>query len=227
MELKLITLPSKTKNESNLTDYTVILPELPFYGIGGTIYRVEETEDSYYKVIYNANGSINPQKIPVPKNKKRNFKPLLKDYCHDLKNYLDKVQNQYIECESNITDTTLTNKQFYTLALITLMATIASIPFLFSTAWIGLVFSTISALSFCILCDIHKKDIVKLKKQKQFKKQYIQYQRDLANYRSSNPIFKNKNDETNYTKINEVDKSYLKIFPKIRRLKKDNYNEAA
>lgn len=204
----------------------LLLPELPFYGVSGTIYRIEEAPESYYKVLYNANGTINPQKIPVPKNKKRNFKPILDDYCKDLKNYLDKFQNQYLEYENDTIKQNLTNKQFYLLASIATISTIISIPILLTTAWTGLVLSTISALSLYILCDIHKKDITTNKNRINFKKQYKSYQRDLANYRSSNPVYQ-KHYETTYTKIDGVDKSYLKFFPKIRILRKDNLKEAA
>lgn len=205
----------------------VLLPELPFYGIGGTIYRIEEAPESYYKVLYNQDGTINSRKIPVPKKKNKNFDLILKDYCEDLKNYLDKFQHQYLDCEKNAVTPVLTDKQFFCLAIVTIVASIISIPFLFTTVWFGLILELISGLSLYIVCDIHKKDVSKVNSYNVFKKQYKMCQRDLANYRSGKPICRQKNEETVYTNINNVDKSYLKFFPKIKILMKDEYSEVA
>ena len=222
-----LSLFKSKKDKTSENNIEILLPELPFYGLGGTIYRIEEAPESYYKVLYNQDGSINPQKIPVPKKKNKNFNLILKDYCEDLKNYLDKFQNQYLEYENNIDNPVLTNKQFYALAIVTALATVSSIPFLLTTAWTGIIFGTISALSLYVVCDIHKKDLQKIKSHNKFKKQYKKYQRDLVDYCSGNPIYKEKQAETIYTEIKKVDKSYLKIFPKIRILKKDKINETA
>lgn len=218
--------PTKTP-ETVDNKYKVLLPKLPFYGIGGTICRVEEAPESYYKVLYNSDGTINPQKIPVPKNKNKNYDLILNDYCKDLKNYLDKFQNQYLEYENSINKPTLTNKQFYILAAVTSLATIASIPFLLSTAWTGLLFTAISTLFLYIVCDIRKKDIKNNNQRNNFKKKYKQYKRALANYRSGNPMFEDKIIETTYTEFKKIDKSYLKIFPKIKILVKPKIKEAA
>jgi len=220
-------LKKKNESDKNVSGINLLLPELPFYGIGGTIYCIEEAPESYHKILYNQDGSINPNKIPVPKKKNKNFNLVLNDYCKDLKNYLDKFQNQYLEYESSINIHVLSDKQFYCLAIVTLIATLASIPFLFSTAWIGVIFATISGMSLYIVCDIHKNDVIKDKKHNRFKKQYKKYQRDLANYRSGKPIYKEKNEETVYTEIDKVDKSYLKFLPKIKILIKDEYKEVA
>lgn len=213
----------ETKPQEN-NNLELLLPELPFYGIGGTICRIEEAPESYYKVLYNQDGTINSQKIPVPKKKNKNLNLLLKDYYEDLKNYLDKFQTKYSESYHPV----LTNKQFYILAIITSLATTLSIPVLLSTAWTGLLFSAISAISLYIVCDLRKKDIQKSKNQSNFKKQYKTYQRNLADYRSGNSICNEKCIETTYTQINQIDKSYLKFFPKIKMLiKNDDYKEAS
>ena len=160
----------KDDNQSN--DNNLLLQELPFYGIGGTICRIEEAEESYYKVLYNQDGSINPLKIPVPKKKKKNFKYLLDDYFKDLVNYLDKFKNKHIELETSTYKEVLTNKQFILLSIITFLASIFSIPFLFTTTIIGLIFSTVSILSLYIVCDIHKKDAQTVNSRNVFIKQY-------------------------------------------------------
>lgn len=203
-----------------------LLTELPFYGIGGSIYRIEEAEEAYYKVLYNHDGSINSNKIPVPKKKNKNLQFLLKDYFEDLNKYLELFQNQYLDYENSSNKVTLTNKQFILLAIITLLASIFSIPFLFTTTYIGLLFSTISVLSLYIVCDIHKKDINRNKERNNFMKQYKELERDLANYRSGKSILK-ENNKTIYTEIKEVDKSNLKILPKIKTLTKDIVREIA
>lgn len=208
------------KTSYNNDDNKLLLSELPFYGIGGTIYRIEEAEESYYKILYNQDGSINPNKIPVPKKKSKNLQFLLKDYFMDLSNYLSKFENQYLDYENNTVKETLTNKQFILLVIITSLASIFSIPFLFTTTTIGLLFSTVSLLSLYIVCDIHKKDINNNNKRNTFMKQYKDLERDLANYNSGKNII-NEKKETIYSEIKKVDKSYLKIFPKIKTLTKE------
>lgn len=226
-ELFLSLFQPKKGNLIDNNNTKILLPEIPFYGIGGTICRIEEAPESYYKVLYNQDGTINQNKIPVPKKKTKNFNLILKDYCNDLKNYLDKFQEQYLAYENSDNKPILTNKQFYLLMTITSLATIASIPFLFTTTIAGLIFGTISATSLYIVCDIHKKDITNIKNSNQFKKQYKKYQRDLIDYRSGNAIYKEKQAETIYTEINKIDKSHLNIFPKIKILKKDEIQETA
>lgn len=204
-------------DELNNNDNNLLLQELPFYGIGGSIYRIEEAEEAYYKVLYNQDGSINPLKIPVPKKKKKNLQYLLDDYFKDLSNYLEKFKNKYIEYENNNYKVALTNKQFILLSLITFLASVFSMPFLFTTATIGLIFSVASILSLYIVCDIHKKDVKIITQRNMFIKQYSKLERDLKEYSVSKTKFKTK-DKTIYSSVNKMDNSYLKPFNKIKNL---------
>lgn len=205
----------KDDNQSN--DNNLLLQELPFYGIGGTICRIEEAEESYYKVLYNQDGSINPLKIPVPKKKKKNFKYLLDDYFKDLGNYLDKFKNKHIELETSTYKEVLTNKQFILLSIITFLASIFSIPFLFTTTIIGLIFSTVSILSLYIVCDIHKKDVQTINERNIFIDEYKKLEKYLKDYNTGKTNFKAK-DKPMHQKIKKMDNSYLKPLNRIKNL---------
>lgn len=205
----------KDDNQSN--DNNLLLQELPFYGIGGTICRIEEAEESYYKVLYNQDGSINPLKIPVPKKKKKNFKYLLDDYFKDLGNYLDKFKNKHIELETNTYKEVLTNKQFILLSTITFLASIFSIPFLFTTTIIGLIFSAVSILSLYIVCDIHKKDVQTINERNIFIDEYKKLEKYLKDYNTGKTNFKAK-DKPMHQEIKKIDNSYLKPLNRIKNL---------
>lgn len=220
-ELFLSLFQPKKGNLIDGNNNSILLPEIPFYGISGTICRVEEACDCYYKVVYNQDGSISPNKIPVPKKKKKNFNFVLRDYCEDIEKYLVKYQSKYLECENSMDNPIFTDRQYYLLMVVTLLATIASFPFLFTTAWVGLVFGTISSFSLYMVYDLHKKDTDKIKSHTEFKKNYKKLQRDLVRYQANNPLYKVRNSETIYTEIKNKDKSDLKMFPKIKRLMKE------
>lgn len=220
-----LSLLSQTNNESNSiesnSDTKVLLPKIPFYGLAGTICQIEETTDSYYKVLYNADGNINENKIPVPKKKSKNKKYLLNDYYKDLKKYLEANEAKYLEYENTNPNPILTNTQFYILAIVTFLASVSSLPFLFSTTWIGLIFATISTFSLYVVCDIHKNDLNKQKKYITFINNYKEYQRDLVNYNINNKLTKSKTPKTTYTEIENMEKSNEKLSTKLKQLKKE------
>lgn len=214
-------LPITKKQNSQSNNNQILLPKIPFYGINGTICHVEEAPESYYKVLYNQDGTINPNKIPVPKKKTKNFNLILKDYCEDLKKYLEKLESKYLEAENTIIKPVLSKKQFISLTIVTTLASIASIPFLFTTTWAGIAFGSFSIFSLYVVCDIHKKDTQKINASNKFKKQYKELQRNYVDYKNGNPIYKEKTNETIYTEIEKIDKSHLRIFPKIKILTKE------
>ena len=216
------------KNELLDNNNKLLFNELPFYGIGGTIYCIEEAEEAYYKVIYNQDGTINPQKLPIPKKKGRNFILVQEDYYNEVKTILDKLREQYLEYEHNNYKSILSNSQFYILAIVTFLASMASIPFLLSTAWIGLVFATVSVLSLYIVCDIHKRDIQNTKEKDTFMKQYKKLEKDLSDYQSGITISMEQSKKVNFTKVESVDKSFLnELSNNNRRLIKQEFTEAA
>lgn len=205
------------KNNEQIDDNNLLLQELPFYGIGGTIYRIEEAEESYYKILYNQDGSINPNKIPVPKKKKKNLKYLLDDYFKDLSNYLDKYKDKYIELNNNTYKEVLSKKEFVLLSSVTFLASIFSIPFLFTTATIGLIFSAISILSFYIVCDIHKKDIKNINERDIFVNQYSELEQYFSDYNTGNTDLKTIT-KTRYSSVKKIEHSYLRPLHIIRKL---------
>lgn len=205
------------KSNVRIEDNNLLLQELPFYGVGGTICRIEEAEEAYYKVLYNQDGSINPIKIPVPKKKKKNLKYLLDDYFKDLSNYLDKFRDKHVELDNNTYKEVLTKKQFLLLSSVTFLASIFSIPFLFTTATIGLIFSAVSILSFYIVCDIHKKDVNNINERDIFINQYREFEKFLREFKDGNTSFKSIT-KTKYSSIKKMDNSYLKPFNRIKNL---------
>lgn len=225
---KILSLPIFQSKKNNLLENNKLLfSEIPFYGIGGTIYRFEEADDSYYKVIYNQDGTINPQKLPISKKKGKNYRLLENDYYKEIEKYLKNLNDKYLEYTNNSYKANLTNKQFYILAIATFLASIVSIPFLLTTAWIGLVFATISVLSLYIVCDVHKKDVQNIKERSSFITQYKELERALTNYNLGSTNSKGKNTETTYTKIEGIDKSHVKIIPNIKILTNNGLKEAA
>ena len=60
-------------------------------------------------------------------------------------------------------------------------------------------------------------NITKENTRKNFMRQYKNYQRDLANYKSSNPVYKDKYEKTLYPELPKKDTSYLRFIPKILR----------
>ena len=210
------------KKEEIDTNYNeILLPEIPFYGISGSICRIEEAEESYYKVLYNHDGTINKTKIPVPKKKNKNFNLIIKDYYEDLKQYLDIFENTYLEYETNNITKILTNKQYYCLLIVTFLASLLSIPFLFTTSIIGVIFGSISIFSLYLVYDIHKKDEEKINIRNTFKNNYKQLQNNLVEYKNGNIKYKEKQKETIYTEIKKLEKNNLKIFPKLNILTKE------
>lgn len=205
------------KNNSQIEENNLLLQKLPFYGVGGSIYRIEEADEAYYKILYNQDGSINPNKIPVPKKKKKNLKYLLDDYFKDLSNYLDKYKDKHIELDNNNYKEVLTNKQFILLSSVTFLASIFSIPFLFTTTTIGLVFSAISILSLYIVCDIHKKDVKNINERDIFINQYKELEKYLKDYNTGNTDVKTI-IKTRYSSVKKMEHSYLKPFYIIKKL---------
>lgn len=224
---QLLTLSIFQSKKDNLSENNnkLLFPELPFYGIGGTIHHIEEAPEAYYKVLYNQDGTINSLKLPISKKKGKNYALIKKEYYQEVEKCLKVYETQYLEHENNKYKPTLTNNQFYLLAIVTFLAGIASIPFLLTTAWIGLIFTTVSVLALYIVCDLHKKDITNTKNQSEFKKQYKELQRNLIDYKSGTST--KKKVETSYTKIEEIDKSSLKTLPNIKILTKEGIKEAA
>lgn len=215
---------SKKENLIEVDDNLLLVPELPFYGIAGTICRIEEAPEAYYKVLYNQDGTINPLKIPVPKKKKRNLSLLLGDYINDVKKYLEVYQDKYIDYSDKKVKPILNKREFYILLVITILATMASIPFLFTTVVVGLFFSTVSTLSLYVVIDIHKKDREKDDNNKNFVAKYRVLEKLLSDYQDGKSIIKLNKQNVSFNKgVNDSTK--VSVFDKI--LISDNYREVA
>ena len=224
MNIKLLSKLINNKKDNLESNNLVLLRELPFYGIAGSICRVEEAPECYYKILYNQDGSINSCMIPVPKKKKKNLNLVINDYIEDIKKYLNIFNDKYIDYSNNGVKTILDNRKFYILFIITLLASISSIPFLFTTAWAGLVFSTISTLSLYIVLDLHKKDKEKVRECNELIKQYEELQKVLDDYEFGKSILNKSSDEVFLT---ETVKNNVSVFEKIDILSNDKYRKVA
>ena len=198
-----------------------LFPEIPFYGIKGSIHKIEEAEESYYKILYSDNGKIDPIKKPVPKNKGKNLASIIEDYHNDLKTYLEINNDKYLEYR-NISPKKKINDKNLRIALIaSSAATIISIPILFMSD-IGAIIGAVSALSLYKVYDIKRTQESK----EQFIKQYDIYQKSLVSYIEKQSD--TKKVATTYTKIAaKEDPSLDKNKPKILILTKEEKQEAA
>ena len=202
----------KNIDENNYDDGNKVLaPEVPFYGKSGTIFRIEEASEAYYKVLYNSDGSIRKLKIPVSKKKSKNLNFLLNDYIEEVRNYLTSSYDKYMECSNNKVKVILSNREYSVLLIVNILAVLVSIPFLFAITLAGLIFSVISFLCLYILLNIHKKDEEKIEEHDCFVRKYEEFQKMLIDYEKGvNIINLSKNnsvlDESNNDNIGILDK---------------------
>ena len=142
-----------SKKEANLDttngQFVALCPDIPFYGIKDTICRIEVSKDlegrelSYHKVLYNHDGTINPKKVNIPRNKGKNLDLLLGDYYGDLKKYLEVNSNQYFNCKNNSLKKKVDKKKTQILIVILAIVSLALFPVMGYTTGIA---STISAI---------------------------------------------------------------------------------
>lgn len=196
-----------------------LLPDIPFYGTKGTICRIEVLKDVddnrelfYYKVLYNHDGSINPDKIRVSK---RHFALLVKDYYSDLKKYLDLNNDKYLvyktERSANFLDKNKIQLQF----VVSMILTAIGIPILISTTYIGAIIEAIFILLFYTTYD-KKKKISESDAKTNFIKEYDEYQKKLVNYNLNIANKDNIINKTAYTCISTKKPSYNEEFTKAR-----------
>ena len=118
MSIKFLNNLISQKKDNLESDNIVLLKELPFYGVAGSIYRIEEAPDCYYKVLYNQDGSINSRMIPVPKKRCKNLGLVVNDYIEDVKKYLKVFNDKYIDYSNDEIKPILNNREFYILFVI-------------------------------------------------------------------------------------------------------------
>ena len=179
----LLLLFKNTGEDDSIEDNNLVLvPEVPFYGKGGTIFRIEEASEAYYKVLYNSDGSIRKLKVPVSKKKSKNLNFLLNDYIEEVRNYLNSSYDKYMECSNNRVKVIFSNREYSVLLIINILAVLVSIPFLFTITIAGLIFSVVSFFLLYILLVIHKKDEEKIEKHDSFVRKYEEFQKILNDY---------------------------------------------
>lgn len=218
----------------NISDNYIetLLPDIPFYGIKGTICRIEVLKDDddgrelcYYKVLYNHDGTINPKKVRVPRSKGKNFASLLNNYYEDLQKYLNLNHDKYLDYKTNKMKKTIDKSCVKFLVIASATLVVATIPILISTVYVGAIMEATFLLSLYLTNNFRKKIIADEKKQ-EFIKQYDSYQKELMDYN----IACDKGDKikrTLYTEISSKDHSLDKNWPKIKVLAKEENKEAA
>ena len=191
-----------TPKTINNVQTKTLVPKMPFFGIKGTICTIEEAPECYYKVLYGANGKIDPKKKPVPKKKGKNLCLVFDDYYKDLKKYLDLNNNKYLEVKNTHSKKYLSKKKLQICIAIATLISLISVPAILLTTYIGAI---LEAISLVILYKLYNtKEKMKLQaKNQNFIKQYDNYQRLLIQYiESKQKGLKNNNIQaTAYTKI--------------------------
>lgn len=205
------------KSNSENNENIVLYPEIPFYGIKGSIHTIEETENAYLKVVYNHDGTIDPLKKPIPKKKSKNLNLIENDYYKDLKTYLEFNHNKYLEYKSNLVKPKLTKQQVKIGIIIAGTMTIISFPILITTSYIGALLEAISILALYKTIDL-KKQHETVAQQKKFLSEYKEYQKELITYNQSNS---KKSYQTVYTEIATKNATKDKDYPKIKILSKE------
>lgn len=197
--------------------------EIPNIGIKGAIHNIEEANECYYIIEYNADGTLDPIKKPVPKNKGKNLPFITDIYYKNLKKYLEINNDKYLKYKNIPRQHKLSKMKLKVYTIITFVATSCSLPVLFFVSDIGAVFSAISLLSLYKVYDLKKTQ----DNQEKFIKRYDVYQRMLIEYNLKNEQPKKKY-ETKYTKIATKEEPVQeKTRPKTLSLTKEEKREAA
>lgn len=233
MRKKLFFRNSANVNPSD-TYVETLLPDIPFYGMKGTICRIEVLKDDddrelcYYKVLYNHDGTIDSEKIRVPKCKGKNLVSLLNDYYTDLKQYLDFNNDKYLDYKTNLMNKKFDKRKVQIAVMISVAMTIVSLPILILTNYVGAIMSGASILLLYKTNSLNKK-IMEDEKKHKFIKQYDQHQQRLVNYYVIESNQQSKKHQTKYTGISSKrqvnEKEYQKFKTKV--LMKEELREAA
>ena len=170
---------------------------LPYYGIKGTIYKIEEREN-YYTVYRYGMSEKDIYILEVPKNIKNN-ELLLNNYYSDLKNYLNANKEKYEQYKNT------KYKKHPNLNLLKIIAIVmlsSSIPLLQTYDILGYVGIALDILSIPVVISVIKLSIDEKKKEKNIKfiKKYNELQHKLRLY--------NEKQEKSYkiTKYSELTK---------------------
>lgn len=203
-----------------------LLPHMPHYGIKGTICRIEVLKDGddkvlcYYKVLYNHDGTINPNKIKIPRGKGEKNKRLLYDeYFMELKEYLELNSEKYYSYKSELLKKKIDKRQVHIGIAISAVMTVVSAPVLISTTYVGALMGGTSILSLYKTSSLKQK-MVKNEKKSKFIKQYDQYHQRLVEYQTSKFNVKNVHEPTEYTRISSKKQDNKKTNPKTLTLTK-------
>lgn len=201
---------------------------LPYFGKINSISRivkVENDDDRYYLVKrYNSLGNEKKEDFVIPINLK-NIKGIIEDYCNDVRDYLTKNENKYIELKNK--------KQVFNFSISTeklnLLDKITKIGLCLGTALVGLTFSVVlfpivfyvgmivlvlSGIGMVVVSDINKEVEIK-----QFVNDYDDYSKRLGDYKSclDNKLSRNL---TEYCGLNNEKNECIENTLRISRVKK-------
>ena len=210
----------KSANLEN-TNYCVetLLPDIPFYGMKGTICRIEVLKDVddnrelfYYKVLYNYDGSINSDKIRISK---KYLSSVVDDYYNDLKKYLDLNSDKYLDYKKNRLVNKLDDKIIKLSLAISSGLVMIGIPILMSTVYVGAIIEAIFILSLYTTYNMRKKNVEEDEKI-EFIRQYDNYQKNLVEHNIVNSNKNNKISKTIYTYVSKKEQSLENELPKVK-----------
>ena len=121
----------------------------------------------------------------------------------------------------------LSNKNYYLYLIISIIITVISIPYIFTTSLIGIIISTISILAFCIITDIHKKDNLARLKALEYINKKKKLENELISLQTND---KKKVIEFNakpHLEVKNVENIPDKTSPKVRTLSNQDLMKAA
>ena len=155
---------------------------VPFYGVKGSICKIEEKEHQYITTRYGVNGEEGEILI-TPKRKKG--KELEKNYIEDMKKYLEKDWERYLTSLNQQPKKIISKKKTIIASVIAAtVATATGIGIMLTSEIMMTIYLPIFITSFIITCSEIKqlKRITKEEKEKKFRKQYESLTKKVNDY---------------------------------------------
>ena len=189
-----------------------MLGEIPYYGVRGSISRIDEHGKHYYVYRYDDRGNIgNCFVIP-----KKYEKKLFENYIDDVKNYLDTNKEKYLTSFSSQLKTSLNlKKHFVGLSVSVVLAISSILASIFTSgvaSYIGIAGFFFSFISSCYEGQILNKCMLENKRHG-FIHQYKEYLNQVNEYNIKNKKF-DRVDSTKYSNIVRQEENVIDLTKK-------------
>lgn len=120
---------------------------IPFYGYKGTICKITENDKYYITYRYGTTEKEEKTIFLTPKNNKKSCNELIKNYCDDLNNYLNKYKNKYDTYKVSRTNKLLSNNFVNILSSCSIIMLSLSVPLLLTHEALGYLGVALDVLS--------------------------------------------------------------------------------